>query len=66
MQYSGKAYDYFVLGAEVGSDIALYGLGYCYQEGYIINKDECTSIEYYRQSAELGNANYLNFTNYIK
>ena len=51
----GQAFDFFERGAEVKDDAALYGLGLCYQEGYVVDSNEDRALECFRQSAGQGN-----------
>ena len=42
--------------AEQGDSAAQYSLGYCYQKGIGVTKDEKQSVEWYRKAAEQGHA----------
>jgi TPR repeat protein len=55
-----KAYSYFLLGEKVEDDVALYGLGCCYENGNGVVKNINEAMKYYQASAKKGNmyANY--------
>jgi len=54
-----KTREYWEQAAEKGSARAVADLGYLYENGYGVEKDEAKAMEYYRRAADLGFAGAL-------
>lgn len=50
------AWKCFEVNAELGDVTAMYYKGYCYDIGYVVEKDDAKAAEFYKMAADEGNA----------
>lgn len=55
-----KAVSYYRQGVQVGSDLAMAQLGYCYAEGRLVEKNLEKAIQYYNSAVQQNNVMALN------
>lgn len=47
---------WYRLAAEQNESVAIYNVGYCYEDGIGVEKNEFEAVKWYRRSADQGNA----------
>lgn len=55
-----QAFYWYNESAKKGSDVGMYNVGFCYQNGIGVKKDDEIAAEWFKKAAELGNVGAMN------